>query len=333
VAIFTGTIANETITPTFVSPTVVSNPAGSFPGSATGDYLRGFGGNDILTGGSGDDQLDGGTGADIMTGGGGADTYSVDNPGDQVIETPSVYADTVDSTISYTLPVNVENLFLIGSSAINGTGNDVKNTITGNQSNNVIKGLGGDDVLSGSAGDDKLYGDAGNDHLDGGIGKDFLDGGIGNDILNGSNGNDIMIGGDGNDRMDGGNDDDTLTGGVGADVLRGGLGLDHFDFNFVGESAPGLGTSDTIADFVGNGSAVGDVIDLRNIDADPTTPGNQAFRYIGGAQFSANATAELRYAGGVLQGSTNSNATPEFEVRLTGAPALSVGGAGSDILL
>ena len=75
------------------------------------------------------------------------------------------------------------------------------------------------------------------------------------------------------------------------------------------------------------------MIDLSTIDADVVAFGNQAFSYIGGAAFSANATAELRYSAGVLQGSTDADGAAEFEVRLTGAPGLSVGGFGSDVIL
>jgi Ca2+-binding RTX toxin-like protein len=342
-ATFTGTVFDETITPTFVSATVVRDPPGALPGSPGGDFLRGGGGNDKLTGGAFNDKLDGGTGADTMTGGAGADTYFVDNRGDQVIEAPSLIADTVNSTITYTLPVNVENLFLVGSQPIDGTGNSAKNTIVGNVSDNVINGLGDNDILSGAGGKDTLLGGAGNDHLDGGTGDDKLDGGTGNDMLIGSvgldtliggAGDDVLDGGTGNDTLDGGAGNDTLTGGVGTDVITGGLGLDRFDFNFTTESAPGFGTSDIITDFTGNGTVAGDVIDLLTVDADVNTPGNQAFHFIGSAQFSAtNATGELRYANGTLQGSTNVGAAPELEIRLTANPVLFVGGAGSDIIL
>ena len=48
-ATFTGTSANETITPTFVSGTVTRIPAGSFPSNAA-DTIDGGAGNDTLTG-------------------------------------------------------------------------------------------------------------------------------------------------------------------------------------------------------------------------------------------------------------------------------------------
>ena len=51
-ATFTGTNANETIIPGFVSATVTRNPAGSVP-SAADDTLKGAGGNDTLDGSGG----------------------------------------------------------------------------------------------------------------------------------------------------------------------------------------------------------------------------------------------------------------------------------------
>src|SRR5262249_54756378 len=116
------------------------------------------------------------------------------------------------------------------------------------------------------------------------------------------------------------------------DVLIGGLGLDRFKLNFTTESPPGV-TRDVITDFDGKATALGDMIDLSVIDADISLPGNQQFHWIGGAAFSTNATAELRYANGILQGSTDSDAAAEFEIRLVGGPSLSVGGPGSDIVL
>ncbi len=141
-----GTSANDTLT-----------------GGSGDDTLHGLGGSDKLFGGSGNDILDGGTQADSMTGGSGNDTYYVDNSGDHVIEGLNGGTDTVHSTIGYLLPANVENLFIDGTAAVNGTGNGLNNAITGNTSHNVLQGGAGNDTLDGGGGNDQLWGNTGAD--------------------------------------------------------------------------------------------------------------------------------------------------------------------------
>ena len=136
------------------------------------DYALGSYGNDSLVGGAGNDTLDGGAGTDTMCGGTGNDTYVVDSAGDIVFENASEGIDTVQSSVTYTLGDNIENLTLTGTDAINGEGNDL---------NNVIEGNGSDNILIGHGGNDLLYGDEGGDTLDGGGGADTMCGGTGND--------------------------------------------------------------------------------------------------------------------------------------------------------
>ncbi|NCS37921.1 MAG: endo-1,3-1,4-beta-glycanase ExsH [Microcystis aeruginosa BS13-10] len=65
-----------------------------------------------------------------------------------------IITDTWQSSLTRTLPNNVENLRLIGSNNINGTGNAGNNNITGNSGNNQINGANGADILTGGPGAD-----------------------------------------------------------------------------------------------------------------------------------------------------------------------------------
>ena len=141
------------------------------------DRLYGKVGSDRLFGGGGNDILDGGAGADIMFGGSGDDTYRVDDAGDIASEETLAGVDdggidTVQSSITFTLGRFIERLTLIGTAAIDGTGNDLANRITGNEAANTLSGGGGNDTLIGGAGDDRLVGGPGKDTLTGGTGSD-----------------------------------------------------------------------------------------------------------------------------------------------------------------
>lgn len=134
-----------------------------------------------FTGTSGDDIWAGTNARDRFTGGAGDDTYSVGNANDQVIELAGEGIDTIETTVSYTLPDNVENLRGAVSDALGDAG---PASLIGNDLDNEISGPHGfvlDNVLEGRGGDDRLLGYEGNDRLDGGIGDDILEGGQGDD--------------------------------------------------------------------------------------------------------------------------------------------------------
>ena len=219
-----------------------------------------------LFGNAGINRLDGGAGADTMTGGAGNDTYVVDDASDFTIEAANGGTDTVESSVTWTLASETENLTLTGTASVGGTGNAVNNTIRGNT---------GANALSGAAGNDSLVGGAGDDTLDGGIGADALVGGAGNDTfvvdvttdvitevagegtdtvvtavtltlgstlenvtLSGTSGigatgnasANVMVGNAGANALSGAAGNDTLNGAGGNDTLTGGTGADGYLF-------------------------------------------------------------------------------------------------------
>ena len=121
------------------------------------------------------------------------------------------------------------------------------------------------------------------------------------------------MGGAGNDRLIGGEGTDTLIGGTGADT-----------YIFAALSDMGAGAlRDVISGFK---SAEADQLDFTKLDANPLTPNVDAFSFIGSNAFdSADATGQLRFAGGVLYGSLNADASAEFEIQLLGVKDLHIG--------
>jgi Ca2+-binding RTX toxin-like protein len=133
-------------------------------GTSGNDIINGLAGDDILKGLAGNDTLDGGSGADRMLGGLNDDVYFVDNIFDQVTENANEGTDTIKAFDSYTMPNNVEILFLQGTADISGFGNNQNNiTLLGNIGNNYLKGGTGINVLNGMAGSDTLEGGLGDD--------------------------------------------------------------------------------------------------------------------------------------------------------------------------
>ena len=192
--------------------------------------------------------------------------------------------DTVQSSINWNLGANLENLTLIGTNAINGTGNELSNVLIGNNGSNVLNGGDGNDTLDGRAGNDTMIGGLGDDtyivdatgdaitETDAGgmdtvrssitwtLGANLealiLTGtvtinGSSNDAANtitGNNANNILLGKGGNDSLNGGAGNDTLDGGSGADTLTGGSGRDRFVLTALNDSL--ITGMDTITDFV-----------------------------------------------------------------------------------
>lgn len=203
-------------------------------GNDVANYLRGGAGDDVIEGHGGNDRLDGGTGADVMRGGAGNDTFYVDSTTDQVVEAAAEGTDTVITSATFTLGVNVERLTLTGSASITGRGNGLNNIIIGNSGANVIDGRAGTDSMSGGDGNDTYTVDNAGDSITetstGGIDTvrssisytlgsnlenlvltglaangtgnglaNHIYGNAAGNVLNGGTGADVMSGGDGND--------------------------------------------------------------------------------------------------------------------------------------
>ena len=145
------------------SHSVVTTAALASKSTAGNDYLTGTSRADTLNGLVGNDTLDGGAGRDTLIGGDGNDVYIVDNSGDKVIETSLTGTDSIQSSVSYTLPRNVENLTLTGNAKLIGWGNELANKLIGNSANNTLSGMNGNDTLEGGKGNDMLTGGRGND--------------------------------------------------------------------------------------------------------------------------------------------------------------------------
>ncbi|MEM7506457.1 MAG: hypothetical protein AAF415_06905 [Pseudomonadota bacterium] len=247
------------------------------------------------------------------------------------------------------------------------TGEAAIDVLEGLSGNDVLIGLGGDDTLLGGGGDDTLIGGAGRDHFDGSAGSDTvsyegsairnqadiqgLNAGIGDaegdtfdrvenlaggtfiDVLFGDQRDNIVSGNQGSDRVQGRAGDDTLDGGVGfdklygnagADVMTGGGGNDRFIYFQFSDSRVGVGNRDVITDF-----NAGDRIELSRLDADETQNFNQAFDFIGTAQFTA--AGQLRFFQSVGQDRTilladsDGDGAADFQIELSGLVDLEAG--------
>jgi Ca2+-binding RTX toxin-like protein len=315
---------------------LTGNSASNLLETADGnDSLYGMSGNDSLVSGAGEDFLDGGAGNDSMSGGADNDTYFVDAAGDVIFENLNEGTDLVQSSVTYSLTANVENLMLTGNAAINGTGNTLNNVLTGNAVDNRLAGGGGNDTLIGANGNDTLEGAAGNDSMTGGNGSDTasyanataavtvnlaltsaqntvgagidtlttienLIGSSYNDTLTGDGAANNVAGGLGNDRLAGAAGNDTLDGGVGNDTLDGGDGNDSMSGGDGSDTLYGGAGSDILLGAAGNDSLIFGLGNdtIYGGDGDDIIDDVAATQYVGTNFIDAGAGNDSVWAGG-----------------------------------
>jgi Ca2+-binding RTX toxin-like protein len=195
--------------------------------------------------------------------------------------------DTVLANASWTLGSGLENLVLVATGEISGTGNGGANRITGNSEGNTLNGNGGNDtlvggdesfeetwldpitafdMLNGGGGNDRMYGGTGNDGfiLSGDYGQDYIDGGPGTDMLFAGGSRALMVDlGAGTATGGGFSGSATLVsvegaaGGRFADRLIGN-GADNLFFGRAGnDSISGAGGNDTMLSEQGNDTLTG----------------------------------------------------------------------------
>jgi Ca2+-binding RTX toxin-like protein len=327
-------------------------------GNGLANVLTGSNSANTLNGAGGNDTLIGGLGADTLIGGAGNDTFVLEDATDSVTDASGL--DRITSTISRNLTSysGIENLALLGTGQIDGTGNGAANLIVGNLARNVLVGAGGNDTLVGGLGADTLIGGPGNDTFllengaDGVSDTSGLDritstisrnlsaySGIENLVLLGTHqisgtgnaaanlivGNlapNLLVGAAGGDSLKGNGGNDILIGGAGADSLTGGSGADRFVYQSAADSHGA--TADRITDFDDAGN---DRIDLSAVFSG-------VLLYRGTGQFTGIHQVRIHDIAGpdlLVEVNLSGNVFPELTIRLAATSVAAM--TGTDFVL
>jgi serralysin len=300
-------------------------------GNQANNLLEGNGGNDTLLGGNGNDTLEGGAGNDVIEGQGGSDTERGGGGNDRfVFNLGFGYPNSIDGGAGVDAfdfrPIGggfsgaaIVIDLVAGYSDIGGTMAlaNLEN-VFGSDSNETIRGSTGANRLEAGGGNDSVFGGQGNDQVLGGAGDDFIDAQVGNDTVRGGAGN------------------DNLSGGFDADQLIGGTGFDTFAFRTLSSSVPGatdrIVAGDGAIAFQGAGGAVGDLIDVSQIDADVTTAIDNAFIFglpgTKGHLWCVNNAGNTRVLGNV-----DNDAAVEFQLDIVDGGVLAAAYIGADFIL
>ncbi|WP_421578815.1 beta strand repeat-containing protein [Shinella sp. M31] len=293
-------------------------------GNAFVNTISGNSGNNVLYGGNDSvvDTLIGYEGNDTYVLGSGHDLVkeglSVDLPG-----TTKSGVDTITSTISRSLAdyAFVENLKLLGSSDINGTGGKYANVIVGNSGNNILNGGVEDtqaiDTLNGGAGNDTYVLGSGSDKVIDASGIDTITSAITRSLSAYATIENLKLLGVSNINATGNTLSNTLTGNSGANTLSGGAGNDVLIGSAGADKLDG-GTNADTASY--KGASAGVVANLANASANTGDAKGDIYVSIENLVGSSH--------NDTLTG--NSGANVMFGT--TGADKLT-GGAGADIFL
>jgi Ca2+-binding RTX toxin-like protein len=315
--------------------TLLGTAALNGTGNAAGNNLNGNSAVNVLAGLDGNDTLDGGTDAvtDTLDGGLGNDTYVLGAGTDSVIDAGGT--DTITSTITRSLAsyAAIEKLTLLGTAAMNGTGNGLGNTITGNAAANTIDGGLGLDTMAGGNGNDTYVVSQSTDIVTEALNqgtdtvKSIATFALGLNVENLTLTGTAVINGTGNtlnNTIIGNSAANIITGSGGHDVMTGGGGTDIFDFNSISETTKVAATRDFITDF----THLTDRIDLKTIDANTKLALNQAFTFLAtkGAAFTGVA-GQLHYltsgTNTIVEGDINGDRLADFQIQLNGLKTLS----------
>lgn len=262
------------------------------------DNLIGGDGNDLLEGGNGMDRLRGGAGNDILHGGTGDDRLE-GGSGDNVLEGG-------DGNDTYILGFGTNLIFDTGGlydSVVAATsidlddyaGSGIESFVLNRQhAGGTISGTSGNDVIGASGWTVTIDGEGGDDRLTGA-----------------DQSSEIFIGGLGADHMSSGPKDYD-------DPWLGQLsGRDTFVFREVAESV--VGTGRDVIDWFAD-----DWIDLRQIDANTSRTGNQAFTFIEGGftgtagelrvEFVPGADRDTQY--NLVSGDVDGDGLADFEIEV-----------------
>ena len=276
-------------------------------GNADPDVIRANAGNDTLTAGSG---------AATLIGGAGNDLFVVNGPADVVLDQPNHGSNTIDTSVSFALPDNVQNLTATGSTAVTLRGGSSAGTLTANTGNDTLIAGTGVATLVGGAGNVTFVVDNAADSISvasakaGNVVQTSVSYALGANLLNLTATGNSAVSLTANSlavKLTANNGNDTLISGTGIDTLVAGAGTDTFVVN---------NSSDVVT---AASPAAGDLVQSSvNYTLASTL---QALASVG--------TTSIKLTGNALADVITANALGDTLVAGSGLATL-VGGAGND---